>query len=198
MPRDLLHSLHAGAPARRRARVARTLLVVVALSVSLAGCGGGSMSDLRTYVADIKKRPGTRIEELPPIEPYIVYSYPCTGTVGCVDPFEPFFQEPPSEPEQSQTASSGITPDFDRNREELEGHTLDSLRMMGTLEKDEEIWGIVRSPDAIIHRVKVGNYMGKNHGKIISISEEKIELTEIVPDGQGGWMERDAALALVE
>lgn len=198
MPNRPRNHLHVGALAGQQARVARTLLAVVALSISLAGCGGGSLADLRSYVVEIKKRPGTRIEELPPIEPYIVYAYPCTGTVGCVDPFEPFFQEPPSEPEQSQTAGSGITPDFDRNREELEGHTLDSLRMMGTLEKDEEVWGIIRSPDAIIHRVKVGNYMGKNYGKIINISEERIELTEIVPDGQGGWTERDAALALIE
>lgn len=152
------------------------------------------MSDLRDYVAEVKKRKGSAIEELPPIEPYIVYTYQSSDAV---DPFAPFFQEETT-PEGPQVAGSGIQPDFDRNREELEGHTLDSLRMMGTLEKDDDIWGIVRSPDAIIHRVKVGNYMGKNHGKIINISEEKIELVEIVPDGQGGWIERDAALALVE
>ena len=192
------HGSHNVASLERGARRWRALLAIAFASILLTGCGGGSMADLRDYVEEVKKRKGTRIEELPPIEPYIVYTYPCTGTVGCVDPFEPFFQEPPSEPEQAQTASSGITPDFDRNREELEGHALDSLRMMGTLEKDEEIWGIIRSPDSIIHRVKIGNYMGKNHGKIINISEERIELTEIVPDGQGGWMERDAALALIE
>ena len=176
----------------------RALLALVLASIALAGCGGGSMADLRSYAEEVKKRPGTRIEELPPIEPYIVYSYPCTGTVGCVDPFEPFFQEPPRTEGETTVSSSGISPDFDRNREELEAHALDALRMMGTLEKDEEIWGIIRSPDSIIHRVKVGNYMGKNHGKIIDISEERIELTEIVPDGQGGWTERDAALALIE
>lgn len=176
----------------------RVLFALILVCVSLAGCGGGSMADLRGYVEEVKKRKGTRIEELPPIEPYIVYTYPCNGSIGCVDPFEPFFQEPPTPPEQQQSASSGLTPDFDRNREELESHTLDSLRMMGTLEKDQEIWGIIRSPDSIIHRIKVGNYMGKNHGKVISISEDKIELTEIVPDGQGGWTERDAALALSE
>jgi type IV pilus assembly protein PilP len=198
MPQDPLHGMDGDAASARGARAWRVLLALILVCVSLAGCSGGSDADLRSYIEEVKQRKGTRIEELPPIEPYIVYSYPCTGTQGCVDPFEPFFQETPEKPGATATASNGITPDFDRNREELESHPLDSLRMMGTLEKDNEIWGIVRSPDSIIHRVKVGNYMGKNYGRIISISEDKIELTEIVPDGQGGWVERDAALALVE
>lgn len=181
-----------------RSNITRTVLAALVLCVPLAGCGGGSMADLRDYVAEVKTRKSSRIEELPPIEPYIVYAYPCDGTVECTDPFEPFFQEPPKPPDAPDVAGSGIQPDFDRNREELEGHALDALRMMGTLEKDAEIWGIVRSPDSIIHRVKVGNYIGKNHGKITNISDEKIELLEIIPDGQGGWTERDAALALVQ
>lgn len=176
----------------------RTLAALLVVCLPLVGCGGGSMADLRDYVAEVKTRKGTPVKELPPIEPYVVYTYPCDGSVECVDPFEPFFTEPPAPPEQEQVAGSGISPDFDRNREELESHALDSLRMMGTLEKDLEIWGIVRSPDSIIHRVKVGNYIGKNHGKIVSISEDRIDLQEIIPDGQGGWMERDAALALIE
>ena len=70
--------------------------------------------------------------------------------------------------------------------------------MMGTLELNEELWGIVRSPDGTIHRVQVGNYVGRNHGKIVGISEESIDLNEIIQDGQGGWQERDAALALTQ
>ena len=71
--------------------------------------------------------------------------------------------------------------------------------MMGTLERDGARPGpSCADPDTIIHRISVGNYIGKNHGKIIGISEDRIELKEIVPDGQGGWTERDAALALLE
>ena len=69
---------------------------------------------------------------------------------------------------------------------------------MGTLELNDSLWGIVRSPDALIHRVRVGNYLGKNHGKVIDITEEAIALMEIVEDGQGGYQERDAALAMFE
>ena len=183
----------------RRGTIARALVTLLVVCVPLAGCGGGSMADLRSYVAEVKTRKGSRIEELPPIEPYVVYTYPCDGAIQCVDPFEPFYLEPPKPPEaEGQVASSGISPDFDRNREELESYPLDGLRMMGTLAKDEQFWGIVRDPDAIIHRVQVGNYIGQNHGKITNITEDRIELLEIVPDGRGGWEERNAEIALAE
>ena len=81
---------------RRSNRFLRALATLLAVCVPLAGCGGGSMADLRDYVAEVKTRKGSRIEELPPIEPYVVYTYPCDGTIQCNDPFEPFFLEPPN------------------------------------------------------------------------------------------------------
>jgi type IV pilus assembly protein PilP len=70
--------------------------------------------------------------------------------------------------------------------------------MVGTLKRDGNSWALVRMSDSTIHRVKPGNFLGENHGKIVQISESEVELTEIVPDGLGGWMERQAALALSE
>ena len=186
----------------RPGTVFRALATMLVVCVPLAGCGGGSMADLRGYVAEIKTRPGTPIEELPPIQPYVVYTYPCNGAIPCDDPFEPFFLEPPRpqecEPEDCPIADGGPSPDFDRNREELESYPLDSLRMVGTLEKGDQFWAIVvgPSPDSIIHRVQVGNFIGQNNGKITGITEDKIELLEIVPNGRGGWEERSAQLAL--
>ncbi len=184
----------------RRSTFLRTLATILVVCVPLASCGGGSMADLRSYVAGIKTRPGTPIEDLPPIQPYVVYTYPCDGAIECVDPFEPFYLEPPRPPDGGDTVISdnGISPDFDRNREELESYPLDALRMMGTLEKGEQFWAILRDPDTIIHRVQVGNFIGQNNGKITGISEDRIELLEIIPDGRGGWEERSAELALAD
>lgn len=171
------------------------LLAIVA-GTGLTGClPEKSMSDLQNYVSEMLARPGQRPEELPPIKPYVIYAY---QSVDGVDPFEPFYVEPPEPPQSDKPAGSGLKPDTTRNQEELEQHALDSLRMMGTLELGDGIWGIVRSPDSVIHRVQVGNYVGRNYGKIIGISEESIDLMEIVPDGQGGWVEREASLALTE
>jgi type IV pilus assembly protein PilP len=191
-------------PSGRRGAL-RAFAAALVVCVPLAGCGGGSDADLRAYVAEVKTRPGSPIEDLPPIAPYVVYTYPCDNVVPCTDPFEPFYLEPPNpcaNPNSPDcpptTTADGPSPDFDRNREELESFPLDGLRMMGTLEKGDQFWAILRGPDSIIHRVQVGNYIGQNHGKITEITEDRIELLEIIPDGRGGWEERNAELALAE
>lgn len=185
-----------GKGARRPRSASRPWLVAVAAAAVLSGCAQHDMSDLDAYVREVLARKGSRIDELPPVEPYEVYTYASSEKV---DPFEPFFKEQAaSDQAQAQATAGGLKPDFNRNKEELETYTLDSLRMMGTLELQEDLWGIVRSPDGTIHRVQIGNYMGRNHGKIVAISEDRIELNEIIQDGGSGWQERSAALALIE
>ena len=169
---------------------------LIVAAVALSGCVERDMSDLRSYSQEVLTRPGSRIDELPPLPAYEVYSY---ASANGADPFEPFYKEEAPPPVGGPVASgSGIRPNMERNPEELENYSLDSLRMMGTLELNQELWGIIRSPDGTIHRVQVGNYVGRNHGKIVGISEESIDLNEIIQDGRGGWEERDAALALTE
>ena len=89
-----------------------------------------------------------------------------------------------------------LMPDAQRPREELESYPLDTLRMVGILELKGERWGLVKASDGIVYRVKSGNYMGQNFGKITTIDDERIALTEIVPNGLGGWERREASLTM--
>ncbi len=172
------------------------LSILLLASLLLAGCEASDMSDLQAYAKEVLSRKGSRIAELPPVEPYEVYTY---ASADAVDPFEPFFQEQEKPtPGPGESTGNGLSPNFDRNKEELENYALDSLRMLGTLELDSELWAIIRSPDGIIHRIQTGNFIGRNYGKIVAIYEDSIELNEIVEDGQGGWQERTAGLALLE
>jgi len=169
------------------------LSLALLAALLLAGCGENDLSDLQAYAEDILSRKGTRIAELPPVELTMGYIYN-----GGVDPFEPFFKVQKSTEKSTEIAGNGLQPNFDRNKEELENFALDSLRMLGTLELDSELWAIIRSPDGTIHRTQTGNFIGHNHGKIIAIYEDSMEINEIVPDSQGGWQERTAGLALIE
>jgi len=178
----------------RVARRWKLAWLIVPVCLVLTSCGGGSMGDLRSYRDKVLARESRQIEPLPELKPYETHVY---ASSGAKDPFEPFFQEEPDEV-QPCVGEDCVRPPENHIREELEQYELDSLRMVGTLEQDERTWGIVSSPDGIIHRVEVGNYMGRNYGKIVTITEDRIELAEIVPDGRGGWRENDAALVLVE
>ena len=93
-------------------------------------------------------------------------------------------------------STSGLHPDFNRNREYLEQFPLDGLKMVGTLTLNGAMFALVRDGDNVLHRVTVGNYMGQNYGKIISITDSDIKLREMVPDGQGGWSERVTTVKL--
>ena len=170
----------------RSGRHARRLLGVTVAALLLTGCADQRIDDLERYAKDVLGREGSKIQELPPLEPYEVYTYASAGTQ---DPFEPFYKPEAQQQEafgSAEGGGGGLQPDTTRNREELEQYALDSLRMMGTLELEDTLWGIIRSPDGTIH------------GKIVAIAEDRIEVNEIIPNGQNGWLERSAALALFE
>lgn len=160
------------------------------------------MTDLETYVEEVLARQSEEMEPLPQIKPYEVYAYQA-GEREAKDPFRPFFEQEGAgdqPPEQCQPGVDPgcVAPDPNRNREELEFYPLDALRMVGTLERDGQTWGVVLSPEGTIHRVTVDNHLGRNHGRITDIREEAIELIEIVPSAQGGWQERPTRMALSE
>lgn len=176
---------------RRTSIIPATCWLVLALS--LAGCSSSNTTDLRTFVTDVRNRQQARIEPLPEFKPYETFLYQAS------DLRSPFSPSTPSQAEQVLTGNANsIHPDANRPRETLEDFPLDTLRMVGTLEQQGQSWGLVLASDGTIHRVQPGNYAGQNHGKIKEITEYEIALTEIVPDGLGGWMERPASLVLSE
>jgi len=177
-------------------RVVRVVALAGLVSATLVGCAGENLDDLRAYVDDIKARKTARIEPLPELKPYETFIYHATDLTR--DPFALGDKIGEQAAITSTAGGGGIQPDFNRRKEALEEFSLDTLRMVGSLKKGEEIWAIISASDGTIHRIKAGNYVGQNHGKITHISEEKLVLTEIVPDGLGGWTEREASLALSE
>jgi type IV pilus assembly protein PilP len=158
--------------------------------ISLAGCERG-MSDLETYVAEVKARKSTDIEPIPEVHVFAPYLY---DPGDRRDPFlqlEFALQGPP-------IVGSGIRPDVTRNREPLEAFPLDALSMVGTLQAQNTMFALIRGGDGIVHRVTLGNHMGQQFGKITGISEQQVQLLEIVPDGFGGYMEQPSHLTLID
>jgi type IV pilus assembly protein PilP len=166
------------------------LIVCAALAYGmLTGLTACSSADdeLDRFIDDTKKQPGGRVQPLPEVKPYETFVYSATTMRS---PFEP------SGP--STGAGGGLRPDSKRNREFLEQFSLDTLKMVGTLRYGGATYGLVQTKDRLVHRVIIGNYIGQADGKITEITPSKIVLTEIVPDGLGGYIERPAALGLVD
>jgi len=175
----------------KRRTIVRASLWLTIASI-LTGCGGErDLADLKGYVKNVQARPKGTIEPLPEIRTVDAFVF---DPEGLRNPFVPS-----KSPEVVDVKpANGIRPDTVRAREELESYSLDSLRMVGTVDMDRVNWGLVKASDGTIHRVQRGNYMGRNYGKIERIASDRIDLLEIVPDGNGAWLERQASLALTE
>jgi len=166
-----------------------TRYCLVALVLLLGGCSDQNMGDLQNYVSDVKSKRGL-IEPLPEFQPVQQFAY---STDDIKDPFTTWKSEVVP---VGDNKAGDMAPDNQRPREELESYPLDTLRMMGTLEMKDVRWGLVKASDGIVYRVKTGNYMGQNFGKITAIESDRIALIEIIPNGLGGWERREASLTL--
>ncbi|MDP9008268.1 MAG: pilus assembly protein PilP [Pseudomonadota bacterium] len=157
-------------------------LVLAALVA--AGCSG-AQSDLQKWIEATKKKPGGRIQPLPEVKPYETFVY---SAANLRSPFQP--QGP------NAAGQANLRPSSRRNREFLEGFSLDTLKMVGTFKVGSNFYGLVQSKDGLVHKVQPGNYLGQNDGKVTEITGGRISLVEIIPDGLGGYIERPASLAL--
>lgn len=165
-------------------------LAVLVLMLAIAGCARDS-SDLQQYISSVKARPAAPVEPVPEIKPFESFVYP---EQQLRDPFAPL----DFAPARAVAKTGGPRPEQGRPREILEDYPLDTLRMMGILQQKNSLWALVRDPSGTIHRVQTSNYLGQNHGRIIDISERAVKLRELIPDGAGGWIEREAILAAKE
>jgi type IV pilus assembly protein PilP len=159
-------------------------------SFGLSACGA-DMDDLDAYINEVKSKQSGRIEPLPEITPYDVYTY-IADAEGLRSPFAP------DTPQAAGGPTGGTSPDPDRIAEHLENFPLDTMRMVGTLDFGDSTYALVQTSDGLIHRVLPGNYMGQNDGRVVGISESEINLVEIISDGIGGYVERDAAVGLAD
>ena len=166
--------------------------LLVAGLLGLAGCGSSSdFDDLRSYMDEVRAKPKGAIEPLPTFQPYESFTY---RAASLRSPFQPPVK---IDIVARQKGSAEIKPDESRVKQFLEGFNIETFEMVGTVRNDRELFALVNGAGGV-HRVKVGDYLGRNHGKIILIDESKVDVMEIVPDGEGGWLERPRSLTLKE
>jgi type IV pilus assembly protein PilP len=165
-------------------RLAKCCLLAGSL-LALAGCTRGT-SDLHDWVAQEKAKRGAPIPPLPVIKTFETFIY---NDQDKRDPFSPS----PDELNQN----NGPRPDEGRARQPLEAYSLDSLKMVGTIGGGASMEALIKDPGGVIHRVRTNEYMGQNYGRITAISSDRVDLVELVSNGNGGWMERPASIALV-
>jgi type IV pilus assembly protein PilP len=157
----------------------------------VTACSGDDMRDLDAFMAEKRARPGGVIEPIPTFKAYEAFAYAATTMRS------PFDRPVEVRQVARLNARSAVKPDPNRPREFLEQFTLDSLQMVGRLERGSGVWALIRDPNGGIHRVQPGDFLGRDHGKITDMGVGFVAVVEIVSDGTAeGWVERPRTLEL--
>ena len=175
---------------KTRRRILPASLAVVA-AILLGGCSdGGRYEDLDRFMAEVQARPKPPVPPLPEFKAYEPFAY---GAAGLRSPFEP---PAPPRPPRLPGDEADVEPDPNRVKQYLESFPINELSMVGTLERDGEVYALIRDAEGSVHRVSEGDYLGMDHGEILEITEAGIEMDEIVSDGLGGWVKRSRTVQL--
>lgn len=171
-------------------RITRSAAFGLLSALLLTGCGNDDFSDLQAFMDEVKSRPKGRIEPLPTIQTVAPFAYQASTMRS---PFEP-----PVVVRKVARAAGGpkVEPDANRVKQYLEQFPIGQLAMVGTLAQSNTQYGLIQDAEGVVHRVRRGDYMGTDHGKVLSVAEGAIELIEIVSDGTGGWVERARTVSL--
>lgn len=172
------------------------LIICVAVGLLLIGCAGTDQDELVRWMAEQRAQTKPRVQPIPEPKTFTPQAY---NQAEVTDPFSSQKLTQALKKESVQTTSSAglITPELNRRKEPLEAFPLDTMAMVGSLQRQGQPVALV-SVDKLLYQVRKGAYLGQNYGLITKISETEIVLREIVQDSTGEWIERPVTLQLQE
>lgn len=160
--------------------------IFITCAVLLTGCAPSDpTADLRVELERIRNLEGAPIDPPPEFRVFESYVY---GSSNLRSPFMPQIRvvDKPKDVPQGRS----VTPDFDRPKEPLEEYGIDQLEMVGTIQRPSgPLIALVKDDLTGVHQVKVGSYLGRNHGKVLKVTQTQIELLELVKDSAKSWIE---------
>ncbi|MEI6898009.1 MAG: pilus assembly protein PilP [Psychromonas sp.] len=165
--------------------------IILLVSFALFSCVEIEMDDLKDFVAEAKSKEYPINDKVPKLKKIDALLF--MGKEES-NPFsEPLMNVVPLTIDPPQRC---LKPNFLRKKGVLEKHALDHLLMRGTLLVNNQLWALVQTPSGEVHKVKHDYYLGLQHGKVLAITQVKIELLELVPDRKGCWQARVTQMTL--
>ena len=169
-------------------RAALPILIVLAV----AGCGESDVKEVNLWMQQVRQQARVAVPPLSEPKAFIPFAY---AAQDVIDPFSP--NKLQAELAREARSGSAFKPDLERRKELLESFPLDTMRMVGTLQKAGVNYALLQI-DKAVYQVKAGQHLGQNFGLITSINDSAVTIKEIVQDAAGDWVERVAKLELQE
>ena len=175
----------------------KKLWLVVAAAGVLSACGASDQEEVQQWMAQQRAVTKPQVTPIPEPKTFAPQAYTQEASV---EPFsnQKLTQALKRDSQQSGTASAALlAPELARRKEPLESYPLDSMAMVGSLQKQGQPVALIKV-DKLLYQVKSGNDLGQNYGRITKVGETEVGLRELVQDAAGEWIERIATLQLQE
>jgi type IV pilus assembly protein PilP len=168
-------------------------LLVLAVPLLLASCGDSDVREVRDWMDQVQRDTRPSVKPLAAPKDFIPYAY---NEKDAVEPFNPvkLLGELARAAENSNNPNR---PDMNRPRELLETFPLDTMKMVGAIQKGGVVYGLVQI-DKNVYQVKSGMRLGQNYGLVTRVADNAIDIREVVQDAGGDWVDRMARLELQE
>lgn len=169
---------------------------ILLITVGLSGCTASGEDELRSWMQSERAQIKPQVKPIPEPTKFDPQAY---QGVQATDPFssEKLVSLLRASEASPVTNSALIAPELNRRKQPLEAYPLDSMSMVGSLNRQGQLVALIKV-DNLLYQVRPGQYLGQNYGRVTKISETEVVLREIVQDAVGEWTERPAALQLQE
>ena len=169
----------------------RLAIRAVLMAAVLSACADRSFNDLDDFMDEKRALPGGVVQSIPTFEAYEAFAY-AAATLR-----SPFDRPMNARQLAALSAPTMVHPDENRTKDYLERFSLDTLAMVGTLQRDTANWSLIKDPEGRIHRIQLGSFLGRDHGRVVEMGDAFVAVTEIVSDGtENGWVERPRTIEL--
>ena len=176
-------------------RFAKVAVALLTSGLVLAGCSQTGINEIQQWMSAEEKKMKGKVEAVSEPKPFKAFKYEAEKEV---DPFNASkVTALVDAAKKNPRGASGIRIDETRPRQVLEAFPLENLKMVGVLQQKGGSFGLINA-DKNLYRVKVGEYMGQNHGLITKINESEITVREVVSDATGELIERISTMQLQE
>jgi type IV pilus assembly protein PilP len=166
-------------------------LALAGAALLLAGCSDSNVREVRTWMDQVKK--DTRVSIKPLQEPKAFTPFAYTEK-DVIDPFSPnkLLAELARD---AAVTNNPFKPDTERKKELMESFPLDTMSMVGIIEKSGVSYALLQI-DKTLYQVKTGQRIGQNFGVVTKVGEQEVAIREVVQDAGGEWVERMSKLEL--
>jgi len=169
----------------------RLAIRAVLMAAVLSACADRSFTDLDDFMDQKRALPGGVVQPIPTFEAYEAFAY-AAATLR-----SPFDRPMNARQLAALSAPTMVRPDENRTKNYLERFSLDTLAMVGTLQRDNFNWSLIKDPEGRIHRIQLGSFLGRDHGRVVEMGDAFVVVTEIVSDGtESGWVGRPRTIEL--